>query len=619
MRRADHGGHRRGTRAPRGLVVAAAGAVLVAYAAVLYALPKGVFLAPDEGGKFLMLYSMEWTPDGLTYHIAYGGQGMDPDNRFYPRMDDSGSAFPYPMRSASGAVLFHWQIWFPLACRALRAAFGLGGIYLVPLLAGWLTALLSGWLTERLRPGLAPLAIVLVGLGTPVFFYSVSFWEHTTASLLGLLAVALCVVRPSALSYLAAGVLVLAGTLFRIELVLLGGGLLLACVASAWATRTATTELTADPPRRRRGRVAGTALSLSVLAVLVAWQLYGHLPPRLHVFIDQIPRRLSSLPHVLPNLPQALTSVLINTPTEEGPEIAAPWSQAALGALGLCLLAPLLRRTPLEGPLLLAGLLATLAFSVRLLTAGPDYRAVHGVLAIVPFAAFAPYAVAAAWRTKDPKVLRLGLVALAYLAAGVGALFVTFVGPTGEMVTGLEWGQRYLLPLYPMVAILALIGAADLWQSERPRRLRRAALLLMAIAMGLAVSLEVRGLRMLRSELRVFSKWDAALRSDGPIVTDVWWLPTALPELFVTRPVYYVAPGHLDEWATFAAARHMRRFVFVAFDIDSDEPADQVAGYHRGAQQQIREMTLATFEVPTRAAGSLRRGPAAPAPPSAAP
>ena len=60
------------------------------------------------------------------------------------------------------------------------------GLYLLPVVCGWLIAVLSGALATWLAPGLGPAAILLVGLATPVWFYSVVFWEHTLATLFGL-------------------------------------------------------------------------------------------------------------------------------------------------------------------------------------------------------------------------------------------------------------------------------------------------------------------------------------------------------------------------------------------------------------------------------------------------
>jgi hypothetical protein len=59
-----------------------------------------------------------------------------------------------------------------------------------------LVAVLGGVLAAWFSPRLAPWAVLLVGLATPVWFYSVVFWEHTLASLVALLAVCVLVRAP---------------------------------------------------------------------------------------------------------------------------------------------------------------------------------------------------------------------------------------------------------------------------------------------------------------------------------------------------------------------------------------------------------------------------------------
>src|SRR5215470_202956 len=151
-------------------------------------MPKGAFWSPDEGAKYIQLHSIEWL-DGLRYTIAYGGERIDPTFEFYParcRFEDI-----YPMPLDDGRVKFHWPIWFPLASRAPVALFGLTGLYLLPLLGGWLIALLAGQLSRAWDRRLAPFAILAVGLATPVAFFSLTFWEHTLATALALGALAI--------------------------------------------------------------------------------------------------------------------------------------------------------------------------------------------------------------------------------------------------------------------------------------------------------------------------------------------------------------------------------------------------------------------------------------------
>ena len=130
--------------------------------------------------------SVRWQ-DGFTYQIPYAGRPLDPELEFFlPEL-----TYPRPSATPSGTphLRFATPIWFSLISLPGLAAFGITGLYLLPLLSGWLIALISGLLARTFNPRLAPVAILVVGLATPVFFYSLTFWEHTPATLYALVAV----------------------------------------------------------------------------------------------------------------------------------------------------------------------------------------------------------------------------------------------------------------------------------------------------------------------------------------------------------------------------------------------------------------------------------------------
>lgn len=583
-------------RSAAGIAVAAL-ALLAVYAIVLYGMPKGVFLTPDEGGKYMILHSMQWTADGLTYRLPYGGRRIDPEHRFYPSFGGHTPTFPYPVRTADGTIVFHWSIWFPLLGHFLYQRFGLAGIYVLPLASGWLIAVAGGWLAHRLRPGLGPLAVLLVGLGTPVFFYSLSFWEHTTATVLGLSAVVVCTLRRGLPSYVFGFALIAIAMLFRVELVVVAVALLLA-VGGAELGATVRRVMSTDRSNVVRRGLQLVVSALVVISVVYLWpSIYEQQPPRIRGFLDRAPALLANLPKKLPHLPDGLMSVVINESANEGPAIESWWTAVALGAVVLCFVAPFLPRVYLEGSALLLGLSLMTAFTVRLL-AGDGYRSVHGIFSVAPYGLLATYALSFAWRSREPVLLRLAAVTLIYFVLGVFGLFVSFVNPSGRMLTGLEWGQRYLLTLYPLLAVVALVVAADYWRSRRPRCFRIGALVLMVTAMGLAVCFEVRGLRMQQANLRTFDGWNRALRRGGPVLTDEWWFPSALADLFVTHEVFYVHDGkQMTEWAELANAKRVRRFQFAGRRAAAfDQP--RVGEYRRTRRGSSRGLMFVTFALP---------------------
>ena len=589
-------------RRHHGWSVGAGVSVLLAYVFVLCSMPKHVFWSPDEGGKFLELHSIRWH-GGLTYIIPYADQQIDPGFRFYPRTPaPDGDTFPYPVAGPQGTVRFHWPIWFPLLSSCMLRAFDLTGIYIIPLLSGWLTALLSGRIAQALNPRLAPLTIVLVGFATPVFFYSQCFWEHTLATVLGLFAVAVLVTtrRGSARAAVAMALPLVASSMLRIEMVAFAAAALL-----AWAARAAVMRLQPLPPGEvpppsllagRPGRGWRSILLLSCVAV-AALTVVASVPARQQHFLATLPARVAGSVHDLPHLPRSVVSVLVNTGRNEGPVLNQAWATAAGIALFLCLIAPFVASERIEAAIIIPALVVVLAFSAWVAFLDQPYRSLHGLFPIAPFLVIAFYALPEAWRRRDSALFGLASFGLLYLIIGCAAIFLFYVDREGDLLSGLEWGQRYLLALYPVLTILSLAALRSYRQSRRSVLLKRVFTVLVAAMMIIGVQQEIRGLAMLRFNRLEFARWDQALRREGPIVTDLWWLPTTLAPLFLTKGMAYVqSPTELAEWVPLAAAQKISGFTFVSMAPVREEQLAS-AGVRLVSRYAVSGLQLTRFEL----------------------
>lgn len=571
---------------------AAAFAVLLVYAIAVREMPKGVFLVPDDGGKYLMLHSLGWTRAGLSYRLPYGGERIDGAARFYPVKD---APFPYPRKRSGEQMDFHWPIWFPLLSRPFYSLFGVNGIYVLPVLSGWLIAVAGGWVAGRLRRGLAPLATVAVGLSTPVFFYSVTFWEHTTATLLGMLAVLACVEGRKGSRYVVATACLLAAALLRIEMVLLAPPLLVGCLVTARRMRLAD-----FGPRSDRRTPWPALLLLTVLLLLmtsVCYVAYPHLPSRLQTFIVRLPHRLARLSSNLANLPDGMAAILVNSDASGGPRFA--WPRSATVTVALALMAPFLRPTWLRTVCLFGGVGVICGLTAWLVLTNEPYLSMHGFFPIAPFCLLAPYALVSAWRQGHIATLRLAVIGLAYLVLGIGAVLVILIGPDGQLKSGIEWGQRYLLTLYPLLTLLSLIGMADYWRGEASRRLRSATILLAMVTVLLGNAFQLRALATADQELRIYASWDKALRRGQPVVTDASWLPATLADLFVTHEMFVLESAQqLDDWVKLARAHGVRRFLFASADDAKRRDFGVSSAYRTGEAQQLPRLLVTPFEIP---------------------
>jgi hypothetical protein len=559
--------------------------VLAVYAAVLSVMPKGAFWSPDEGAKFIQLHSIGWQ-GGLRYAIPYGGLRLDPEYAFYPTRCRFEDLYPVPL--ADGGVKFHWPIWFPLLSAPLASAFGLSGLYVVPLLSGWLVALLAGHLMRAWDERLAPLAILAVGLATPVAFFSLTFWEHTLTALLGLAALAIVAagrtLRRAAVWLVVP--LLLAAAALRIEMLLFG-----AAVVCAWfaAGRLATDDAVAvaasgDATARPVRRLL-FAFGVAVVAVAVALLFTEAIPERHRWILASLPSYLAGAIAKLPYLAETLTAVLVDSPGNQAPVIPHLWRYGILTACWGVALASLLRSWRREAIVLLPALAVILEFSTYLIVRPQAYVSLHGFLPVAPVIVLALYAVAPVWRQRRHAQVVLVVAAAAYAVLAFTAVLVFVVHPDGVMPTGLEWGNRYLFALYPVGTILALGALHEYRRSTRPALLKRAVTLAAAGLLACGLLLQVRGVWTLVETRRLVTAWQSALRDEPPVMTNVWWLPAAMAPLFISHEMHCVRRVRdLGAWLPVALEHGVDTFTFASFRaLDTDRiPHDGFAVEREG-------------------------------------
>jgi len=541
---------------------AAALLVAVVYAISLAILPKHVFWMPDEGAKLFQLQAcgLSWK-DGVTYRIPFAGQRLLPGSEFLPGFD----VFPEPKTMADGSLYLEFDspAAFPLLTAPFFHAFGALGLYILPMASGWLTATLSGVMASWFAPALAPYAVLLVGLATPVWFYSVVFWEHTSATLLGLLAVGLVVRAPRRVESIAAAVPVLVlASVFRTEIAALGAALAVTWGVVAVHARRQRAAETNDPmdtrPRPPAGRWRLLLLSLGSTVVLGA-ALNTLSTSRHRGLIFALPELIGEAFSGIGHTPRGMIEVFIHS-QNLGPHVGGPWRTAAISAVLLGLVAPLVRSARVQAAMIVAALSLMLACSASLLLTGEPYRALHGLFPVAPFAILWPFALRHTWRRRDPSLAALGTATWVYMLFTFAALALTYIHK-GLLDVGMQWGQRYLLTAYPMLVILTLVALRDLWASSQPGWPRTASVTLVALLIACAVGLEVRGVRMLYGTRGLMAQWDQAMRSEGqPIVTTVWWIVPAVADLFLTHDMFFTWQPGVAHWVEVARDRGVTSF-----------------------------------------------------------
>ena len=459
----------------------------LALAAGIAILPPDVFWITDEGTKFIQLQS-----GGLD--VFWPGRAVDPTLRLLP---DAGF---HLIRLGPHIVSLFLPYWALLNAIPFRL-FGIYGIYLIPA-AG---ALITMALTRRL--GGDPLLLLFA---TPLFFYSITYWEHSAAVALGIGAVVLLVTHRSPV---AAGALLAASTLLREEGYVFTIAVLLALIL-----------------RDRSPRMAMRAAFGFLVVMTPAWlwhlHLYGSiLGLHAKVYAGQggflTSRAQATFDALLRFRPDVLTSVVLVAPQLLA--IVAPkrWRNAVL--LLACV-------TAVASPILLAR--------------EPDHvlatSSANGLLPSLPFLTV----VLLAWREVDRF---LGSIVLLYIAGACATL-----SSAGVWII---WGPRHFLPIIPLLVVLTM----EAW--TKLGRPRAAIVLLLA-----ALAIQTIGITDLALKKRGTHRILDAIVADrtGVVLTDVFWLPQEMASIF-EKKIFLLTKSDADAAYALATLRAhgIQRFTFV--------------------------------------------------------
>jgi hypothetical protein len=571
--------------------------VAALYLAALVSLPPDAFTHHDEGAKYLQVRNLRITPAGLDWSINYPARKYDPQLRFVPF---------HPKQhytDGAGRIYLQWPIFLGLLTRIPWKLMQFRGLYVVPLIAGLATLWVSYLLALRvgISRRLAWLAIPLVGLATGIAQYSLLYFEHTLAALLVALSVLFALRAVGAKrqtpgdggqhasfiahyrSSLASGALLALAVYFRSELYVLA---LVMALALGWVGWRSS-------PGLPVAWVAAFGLMLVPLWAFYAVNEGTLLPTHaLWYFAGGEPSNPGGVPR--PGLPPlryiatagwgVIPAFLFGPRT--APFVPQPpaWVEVTgLVGTALCVLAAagrLVSRISLltwRLALLALGLALLLASSATVVLSAQPYYNLHGFLLAAPFVLLALWPNGAQTtqeaqgqpEIQNPLVF-LRSVTLAYIV--LHALVISALSGLGPISLH-EWGQRYLLPAYPLLSVLALVAALQILGNFRVsrRKLLPVACLGLALALALVgIGFTVRGYSVLWGERSQVVEWQALVRTlppGEPLVTDVWWLPLNLAADFYTRPMM-LAEGEerLVQWSDQMRTRGVTDFGFATTD-----------------------------------------------------
>ena len=466
-------------------------------------LPQAAFFSSDEGLKLIQVHNLvrkRWS----DFTLDYPGRELDPDLSYVPINNP-------PVFIREGDIYSVYPVFFPLLVTPLFVLLGYPGLYVIPVASGLLTLLVIHWLarTTDKRDGYV---ILILGLCTPLLFYSLLFWDHTL------------------------GTLLVTATLFLASKSLrqprwplpLAGGLILGL--SIWV-RTELYVMSLVLPvayfLSNGRRIRHTLLMcLGILATLVPLWLfqfitYGN-PVGPHV------AHFASLGEELPVTTNRVAILYYTLLESNSDPLLTFLSVMAFVATAIVLWSPKLRRNHI--------LVATV-FGALLLCSIPNLlqawsgRPLGGLIATTPFLTFS-FAAASGAKSRNTHRLLLS-VCVGYIAL---VCIATPVDP------GLQWGPRFLLPIFPPAVVLALTNARGLANGSRRASMSR--LITACFAATIAISLlfqacGIRVMNMIKNRDQQLIESTAALDSSW-IVSDEYGFAQYVAPLFYQKYFFYV-------------------------------------------------------------------------------
>ncbi|MFC1490241.1 hypothetical protein ACFL6K_03430 [Candidatus Latescibacterota bacterium] len=502
--------------------------ISIAFVAAVYIITLSVigtsgFWITDNANKFIQMESIA-DSNYSDFSISWPGQNIDPGFEFNP--------LPSPFSAVKDGNLYSvYSPFYALVSAIPFGLFGYGGLYLIPLISSifMLAGLAKISRLIGLKNRAVHFAVLACALCTPVWFYSVVFWEHT-------IAVALCVwgvyyfmrflENASGKHLITGSILSALSIYFRDELYLF-------CIVLVGVTFFYC--------REKKMKYSATAAIVMIACVIPLWifqwkaigQPFGfHLGS--HLFsASGISEHILSRPKVFYNLIAAANPVVIVSILVTAPFIIAFLLNPAFSGYVFNFAVPSFALLGLVSSFfVLGGYIVAESPIVWLLQTNSLFTA-------------APFLILAFMRRKDngksskagSKPTSAGILRTIVLA--YGAIYCLAAPVMGS--TGIHWGNRFLLVLYPLIAVLAASNIA-LWFGKL-KKIATPHSFIVAMVIVISFAAQVYSVHLLRVKKDFSSRLNTEIqkRPEEIVITNVWWVPQALFSEFTHKSIFYVS------------------------------------------------------------------------------
>jgi len=516
------------------------------YGMIIYILPKEAFWITDGGNKFIQVKNIALSGFG-DFSIPYPAKDLDPELTFFPYCG-------HHFQKIGDKIYSFYPFYFPLISFFFYHFFGIAGIYVLPLLSSTLCLIVTYLILRQLNcPDQYGIAVPILGFCTPIFFYSLTFWEHSLAMMLS--TSSLFLILKSRQSRKEATILLFAGLLMALSTILREEGyiLLFSIVVSF---------IFSFHPGRNI-----TFLSLGWLAIMIPiWilqhNLFGHcLGLHAAVYSSALshPGSIFTADNVLGKLSNFFVYLFkFNSNTLISLLLTIP-HLAAFTIGFLCATSTNWGKPRIF--ILVATSITTTILSILLLANdSPVFNTLftQSLLPSTPFIILFILYSRTSILSNEVNLKFLATMSLIFIIATCLLL--------NQRDIGIIWGPRHFISLYPIFVPLSLLAVHTLLNHVTTKTSKK--LVTAAVASLLVVSfvIQAHGVRILhlkKTSTKQIISFVKSLQTEI-IVTDVYWLPEELASIYYDKKILMVrSDEHLQSLLSLFRMNNIRHFSFI--------------------------------------------------------
>lgn len=493
-------------------------AVTIVYVTTFLCVEKRGFWIVDNANKFIQLQAINKS-NFSDFSLPWLGRSIDPDYQYNPMpppfsvVRNNKLYSVYPPLFATISVLFYRLFSFP-------------GLYLLPLLFSifGLMGLLKIANIINLGKISQSLAFIIAGLCTPLWFYSIVYWEHSIALCLCIWSILYCLrfLYTASYKYLILGSLISTCAIyFREELFLFCFTLLGALLIIQHQHKLKTTSIFL------------TTITVNIVPLLffnwitIGYPLGFRTTSNLSIgsgIIEYITTRPLVFYHLfLKSSQNMFLSLIIATPL-----------------IILFLLHPRLRKRLFSLGFTLLSIFAFVISIYYLYSHLSSNAPINQIYYSNSLFVVAPVLALALMRYKDREEKKIILRMenwIWIIAVGYSFLF-TFVTP---FVTswGIHWGNRILLLIYPLLAVSCAKNIEN-WYRLSNRRINWQTIICV-LALLTSIGIQFYSINILHRKKTFSYHLNQEIQDykGDVIVTNVGWAPQAIFSVFFSKMIFY--------------------------------------------------------------------------------